>query len=149
MKTFVIFLTVLLFLYSSTNAGSLAYYPWERESEETNPTPFVYATVMMTVAAITTANHIHKLDKLSKKPLLSKKDVRGLKRRRILMPIGGAYFTAWGVGSISWAQEDENKGVSGWLYVTSAGCFVNGILCFVDGLKSHKVLSKYNSQKKR
>lgn len=147
MKTLVIFLTVLFFLYSSTNAGSLAYDPWERESKETNPAPFVSVVVLGTVAAVTTANHIHKLDKLSKRPLLSKKDVRGLKSRRILMPIGGAFFTALGAQSISSAQEDENSGVSVWLYATSAVCFVNGVLCFVDGLKSHKVLSKYKSQK--
>ena len=144
MKTFVIFLTALLLLYSSTIAGSLAYYPSERESNE-NPGPFVGAILLGTFAAVITANHIHKLDKLSKRPLLSKEDVRGLKSRRIVMPIGGAFCTALGVGSINGAQEDDNA----WLYVTSAVFFVNGALAFVDGLKSHKVLSKYNSQEKR
>lgn len=139
MRSLVIFLTALFLLHSSTTAGSLAYYPWEREQEK--PAPFVSIVALGTVTAVITADHIHKLNRLSKRPLLSKEDVRGLKSRRILMPIGGAFFTAHGVGSILWAEGDVRS------YVISGVCFVNGALFFVDGLKSHKVLSKYNSQK--
>lgn len=147
MKVIIPLLSVLVIWPSFSMASSPAYYPWERESK-LDTRPIVYCTVGNCFMAANTANHIQKLDKLSKKPLLSKTDIRGLRTRRVLMPIAGVIEVLYGVVAIGCANKySHDSSTSLTCFAFSATALVNAGLCFVDARKSHQVLSRYKREK--
>lgn len=146
MRNFVVFLTIVFLSYSTAKAESRYYDPWERSSKDYSSVAFVAGSLCGLI--IWEAVDINKLDKLLKRPLLSKEDVRGLKYHVISRPLVGALCVITGVGMMNDAEDESDGRMKSWMRANSILSFVLGGLCVVDAKMSHKVLSKYKTQEK-
>ncbi len=148
MKILTVFFLVLFTYNSSATAKSLAYIP--EPEDRTVFWPLGITAGVNVIAVVVTADHINKCNKLLRNPFagLTESNIRGLKSRRIFMPILGAIQLTYGIYATKWAKDEWTKSSERpWIYFISATFLVGGGLSIFDAIKSHQVLSKYRFQK--
>lgn len=145
MKKVITALLVFLLLYSCSFAESLLRYPEKKkEGFEEAPLGMVIVGGFSFGWTIWAVYDAKKIDRISKKPLLSNEDIRKLKRARWLFRVRGVCQGVVGILTLALALNDSNKKNDPLWYGASISNFVGATMWLSNGSKADRVLSRHN-----
>ena len=149
-RIWTVFFVIMLTLFSTTDLSYAAYRDKSSIYGEMSTLEKVTVISFACILPAYTAYDIHKVKKLSKKPVLFEKDYKFLRKRTRWGPISGGVCLLGGVSMFFGGIRESSDNSDPIMMYTASGIFIlSGVLFFVDAIEARRVLSQHQTSSKR
>jgi len=150
MGNWIVFFIIMLILFSTTELSYAARHDDSSIYGELSTWGKVAVISFASILPAYTAYDIHKVKKLSKKPVLFEEDYKFLKKRTKWWPIAGGWCLLGGVSILVGSHRESFDDGDRTMAYTVSGIFIlSGVLSFVDALEARRILSRHQTSSTR